>query len=254
MPYTFATPLSDGIVMDRPNRFLMDVLCKDDAEIRRFHCPTTGKIGNIKLVGRPVLFRWSTNPKNRCAGTVEAISYDRPSAKKKDWIGINQNEANRYVEHFLECGAFPEMLHWGYVHREQRLGKSRIDFRVGDTYIEVKTPVQVIEKVVPKHVLTWERKKGQLSGGERLIKHMTELGEALESHERCIMLTCFLYPKDPNATDFYDDAEGAYGDAPAIVEALRKAEANGLECWRAHFELTETGVMLLDYERAVNAQ
>lgn len=248
-PYRFPKPLEEGVIVARPNRFLMDVVC-GDGETRRFHCPTTGKIGNIKLEGRPVLFKWSTNPKNRCAGTIQAISYDKPSKKEKDWIGINQNEANRYVEHFLNCGGFQDMLRWGKVHREQKLGNSRIDFKVGDTYLEVKTPVQVIEKVVPSYIETWQRKKGQLSGGERLVKHMTELGNALKDHERCIMLSCFLYPEDPDATDRYDDGgTGIYGDVDVILKALTEAEKRGLECWKAHFRLDKEKVVLLDYRK-----
>ena len=38
------------------------------------------------------------------------LSLDLLAQLEKNWIGINQNAANRYVEHFLRNGSFPDMV------------------------------------------------------------------------------------------------------------------------------------------------
>ena len=58
----------------------------------------------------------SSDSKRKTLFTVEAVSLDRPEDTDKSWIGINQNAANRYVEHFLTNGGFKNkkrtMLRW----------------------------------------------------------------------------------------------------------------------------------------------
>ena len=79
----------------------------------------------------------SKDPNRKTLYTVEAISLNRPEDYEKAWIGINENAANRYVEHFLRNGGFSDIV--GYptsVQREVFLGDSKLDFKVDDTYLD----------------------------------------------------------------------------------------------------------------------
>ncbi|MEI6850117.1 MAG: DNA/RNA nuclease SfsA, partial [archaeon] len=47
MKYLFKEPLKEGVIKSRPNRFIMLVLI--DGKLEKCHCPSTGRIGNIKF-------------------------------------------------------------------------------------------------------------------------------------------------------------------------------------------------------------
>jgi len=105
---------------------------------------------------------------------------------------LGQNAANRYVEKALVKGLCGDIVS-GYdtVLREQVLGISKLDFLVGDTYIEVKTPLLSIQLPYPKHIKT--KKVGKFSSTERFIKHINELAANLTTNQRAILLACFIY-------------------------------------------------------------
>ena len=148
----FPEPLKEGTIVKRTSIYTMDVSV--NGETIQCHCPTTGRIGNIDLSGIPCLLSPSDNPKRKTRYTVEAISLGRPDDSDKRWIGINQNAANRYVEHYLRNGGFPDMVEGTEVRREVFLGESKLDFLVGDCYLEVKTPLQHLQVEIPDYVKT----------------------------------------------------------------------------------------------------
>lgn len=136
----FENALTEAIIRKRPNRFIMQV--EINGEIVDCHCPTTGRIGNLVLENLPCLLSKSASATRKTPYTVEAISVNPIDADTKSWIGINQNAANRYVEHYLKNGGFSDIIGDGVqeVLREQWIGVSKLDFLVGDIYLEVKTP------------------------------------------------------------------------------------------------------------------
>lgn len=136
--YRFPEPLEEGTVLSRPNRFIMVV--KVGASTIRCHCPTTGRLEEIRISSIPCLVSRAKGHARKTEATVEAISLDPPERRTKSWIGINQTAANRYVEFFLRTNQMPAIAS-GAVRREVRVGSSRIDFPVGETYVEVKTPL-----------------------------------------------------------------------------------------------------------------
>src|SRR5213594_3425413 len=140
---TFPEPLIRGTIARRPNRFTIDV--DRDGRIVPCHCPTTGRIGNLVLDGLPGLVSGSRSSTRKTRYTAEAIAVDIVAADPM-WIGINQNAANRYIEAALVSGALDRIVPVDTVQREQALGLSRLDFLVnGNTYIEVKTPLQNLQ-------------------------------------------------------------------------------------------------------------
>ena len=137
----FKEKLSEGIIKSKNSQFVM--MAELNGKIFRSHCPTTGRIGNIEVNGRPCLLSRSENTKRKTEYTVEAISLNNFEDKNKNWIGINQNSINKYVEYYLINNCFNDMIETSNckIMREQVVGSSKLDFLVGNTYIEVKMPL-----------------------------------------------------------------------------------------------------------------
>lgn len=230
----FESRCTEGIIVRRNSQFTMSVSV--GGETVPCHCPTTGRVGNIDLAGRPCLLSPSSSPERKTRYTVEAISLDRPEDSPKKWIGINQNAANRYVEHYLRSGAFSDMTGGGDVRREVFLGKSKLDFLVGDTYVEVKTPLQDIQLDIPEWVKT--KKVTPFSSTDRFVRHITELADSLEKHQKAVLLVDFIYDnpgfKVITHSTHYDD----------VKRAVDSAKDKGVEIWQANFEIDAEGVVL----------
>ncbi len=238
MVLKYEIPLVEGIIEKRKSQFTIDVII--DNEVVRCHCPTTGRIGNIDLSGIPCLLSKSSDPKRKTPYTVEAVSLDLPESKEKSWIGINQNAANRYVENALLKGFFGDIVS-GYdsVLREQVLGVSKLDFLVGNTYIEVKTPLLSIQLPYPEHIKT--KKVGKFSSTERFIKHINELAGSLANNQRAILLVCFIYDNP----GFKVEVRSTNSDF--VESEVQKCISRGIEIWQVNFSISKDGVKLLKY-------
>ena len=230
--YRFPSPLNEGAMVSRPNRFIMMVRAEN--EILKCHCPTTGRIGDLNLVGLPCLYSTSVKSGRKTSHTVEAISANG----KGCWIGINQTGANRYMEHFLRTGALSRMVS-GNVEREVTLGDSRIDFLVGNAYVEVKTPLITLpaSEEVPRVPY------GRFESFDRLIKHMTELRKSAAKGKRALVVLCYLYDAKP----FRPPAQN--GSNSRILQAARLAEEAGVENWQVILRVERRGVSLVRYFR-----
>ena len=236
---SFPESLTEGTIVKRTSIYTMDVSV--NGETVQCHCPTTGRIGNIDLSGRPCLLSPSDNPKRKTGYTVEAISLGRPNDSDKRWIGINQNAANRYVEHYLRNGGFPDMVEGTEVRREVFLGESKLDFLVSDCYLEVKTPLQHLQVDIPDYVKT--KKVTPFSSTDRMTRHMKELASSLESHQRAVMLIVFLYD---NPGFRVVERSTNYEQVKATVE---ECVSKGVETWQANFRIDPEGVSLIGYFR-----
>lgn len=234
MFYEFKKELREGIIVDRPNRFIMEIMI--DGKRQKAHCPSTGRIGNFDFKNTPCLVSESDNKTRKTKFTVEAVSSQIPEKKNKKWIGINQGKSNQYVEFFLENNFFEKMIkNGGEVKREKKLGNSRIDFQIQNNFIEVKTFVGNIPYGNRKPAV--ENQKSL----DRLIKHFTDLAQfAKEKKGKAIVLICNQY----SAKEFTppDNSEGA-----EISETVKKSIEDGVENWQVNLKINEKGVEFLDY-------
>ncbi|MDA4121693.1 MAG: DNA/RNA nuclease SfsA [Thaumarchaeota archaeon] len=233
--FRFLEPLEEGIVLSRPNRFIMVV--ETGNGVIKCHCPTTGRLGEAKIASLPCLFSRAPEGPRKTKGTVEAVSFETSGAGPKKWVGINQSAANRYVEFFLEKGSLGRIAK-GKIQREVKVGRSRIDFIVGHTYIEVKTPLITLP--------TGSAEKASISrfnSFDRLIKHMGELSAALKHGKRAVILMCYLYDAPP----FIPPARTRYN--ARILDASKAARLAGVDRWQANFEISSGGVGLIKYFR-----
>ena len=241
--FIFDRALIGGVIQKRRNRFIMEV--EVEGVVCDCHCPTTGRIGNIVLSGIPCLLSRSKDLTRKTLYTVEAISLDLPTENNKSWIGINQNAANRYVEHFLKTGQLSAMVKKGEnAKREQQLGDSKLDFLVGNTYIEVKTPLINLQVDIKEHIAT--KKVSEFTSFERFIKHISELAGSLEQNERAILLNCFIY-ENPG---YKVPSKNKYSDF--IREEVQRCIKRGIEIWQINFKITPTEVTLLSYFESTN--
>jgi sugar fermentation stimulation protein A len=229
----FDRPLEVGRIVARPNRFIMQV--EKDGETHTCHCPSTGKIGNLVLDGLPCLLSKSSDPSRKTSHTVEAISVNNAQS----WIGINQNAANRYVEYFFRNGFLDEIAPNGHqILREQKVGSSKLDFKIENTYIEVKTPLKFL--LLDDDELNIPGDK-ECTSFERFIRHLAELSEHLHEHERSALLTCFLYDaptfRAPKPTE----------KNKIIRDAVLKAARTGVKMWQINMNVDQRGVHLLKY-------
>lgn len=232
--FTFELPLVEGIIKNRPNRFIMNV--DIDGIVYACHCPATGRIGGIAFQDIPCLLSKAKDTKRKTPFTVEAISLDLNTQEQKKWIGINQNAANRYIEFFLKSEQLVNMVANGSsVLREQTLGNSRLDFLVGNTYIEVKTPLITL----PCSENVTYKKEVEFNSFKRFIKHITELAASLKQNDRAILLNCFMYDNPrfqiPPRT----------GHSGPIIEAVRKSVHSGVEIWQINIAVEPRGVNLI---------
>jgi len=233
--YKFKHRLVEGLILSRPNRFLMEVDL--DGSIIEAHCPVTGRIGGLRFSDIPCLLSKSENSNRKTSHTVEAISLDPPGKKRKAWIGINQVRANRYIEFFLKQNLLPRMVKGDRLLREQGLGKSRIDFLIDSTYLEVKMPL--INLPVPEAMGGAGHSK--FDSFDRLIKHFTDLSNNLAGGSRAIVLLCYLYdakPFSPPKPDKHNQK---------ILRAARAAAKKGVENWQVNLSMNPRSLSLLRY-------
>jgi sugar fermentation stimulation protein A len=237
MKYLFEKHLEEGVIKSRPNRFIMNVLVK--GKLEKCHCPSTGRIGNIRFEDIPCLLSQSSNPERKTRYTVEAFSLDAIGKQNKSWIGINQTKANEYVEFFVKSGLLRSMLgEVKTVKREVKLGRSRIDFLInGKDYLEVKTPLMLIPTEGHKN---YTENKAPFNSFDRMIKHFDDTSKSIGSGSRAIFLLCNMY----NAVPFQVPKPSVRG--ARIVKAARKAARRGLENWQINLRIEKDGVGFID--------
>lgn len=233
----FDKPLLHATIESRPHRFIFIV--ELDGELVEAHCPSGGTIAGIprKLMTQlPCLLSdHGDNTTRRTRYTVEAISLDNG----RTYMGINQISSNHYVHQFLQDKNVQHTLGIdGYVAREKKLGNSRIDFKVNDTYIEVKTMVAEYYGKASKQLRALM--KPQEPSVERMQKHIRELTHEVNAHEsKAIMLTVFQYdaPKFEPPVNNPKYAE--------FVEDLKIAKASGVRQFQINLQITDKYVELL---------
>jgi sugar fermentation stimulation protein A len=236
MEYEFEEKLMEGLIKSRPNRFVMIV--ERNGTSHRAHCPSTGRIGDIDFIDIPCLLSKSNDDNRSTEYTVEAISLDAVKKRKKTWIGINQSKINRYIEFFIKNDCFSEIIKNGDgVKREVKLGNSRIDFRVGKTYIEVKMPLIDL----PSNRNTPRRTHSKFNSFDRLIKHFADLSHHIDAHSKAILLLCYMYDAKPFVPP------PLTRDNREILRAARRSYRRGVEHWQVNLRITEKGVGLRKY-------
>ena len=233
----FDKPLIKATIESRPNRFIFIVNL--NGALVEAHCPSGGTIAGIPRRDfvniKCLLSDCGMRMNRRTRYTVEAISLDNGHT----YMGINQTASNHYVHQFLQDEDVQNTLDInGPVAREKKLGNSRIDFKVNDTYIEVKTMVAEYYGKASKQLRALM--KPQEPSIERMQKHIRALTDAVKSNNsKAIMLTVFQY----DASKFEPPVDNPkYAE---FVEDLKVAKASGVRQFQINLQITDKYVELL---------
>jgi sugar fermentation stimulation protein A len=237
----FPESLDEGVIVSRPNRFIMVV--KERGGTIRCHCPTTGRLGEAEVSGISCLFSRAKGGLRKTEATVEAVSFDPLDRPVKSWIGINQSAANRYIEFFLRTGRLASIAS-GPLRREVRLGSSRIDFLVGETFVEVKTPLVIL----PMAAGAKRASHGRFDSFDRLIRHMSELGSATRRGKKAVIVLCYMYDADP----FRVPTKNKYN--ARVLGAAQRAERNRVETWQVNLRIDKEGVKVIRFFRTTGSK
>ncbi|NCB94284.1 MAG: DNA/RNA nuclease SfsA [Clostridia bacterium] len=243
LKYYFAETLIEARIVTRKSQFTMIV--DVSGEEIACHCPTTGRIGDLELKNVACLLSKSKDLKRKTPYTVEAISADNLDEPNKNWIGINQILSNRLVEFFFETHQLDEIVSdYTEIKREVNLGISKLDFLIGDTYLEVKTPLTTLQVEYGSDIKT--KKVIPFSATERFKKHINELAGSLKEHERAILLTVYQYevskPKAHQKSTHYEEVHSA------MDTAIKK----GLQTYEVSMKFEKDGVELLTCQNTTN--
>ena len=235
--YKFEKRLIEGIIKSRPNRFIMVV--DINGKKQKCYCPSTVRIGSIEFENIPCLLSKSDNPKRKMPYTVEAFSLNPISKKRKSWIGINQVQVNRYVEHFLRTGQLFKMVgKVETVEPEVTLGKSRLDFLVnGKDYVEIKTLLQMIPT---EGHLKHRDIPIVFASYDRIMKHFGDIVRKTDKGSRAIIVLCHTYDAKRFTVPKVKGAE-------KMEHAARKAQKKGMENWQMNLKVDSEGVILIKY-------
>ena len=237
MKLIFEQPLIKAKIKARINRFIFIV--EVDGQKVEAHCPSGGTIAGISRKDfkdiECLMSDHGTETSRRTRYTVEAISLDDGLT----YAGINQTRSNRYVEYFLQDDEVKNILQIKEeVKREKKLGDSRIDFKTGDCYIEVKTMVaDYYCKASPRLTALMREQHPSI---ERMQKHVRTLTDEIKANNsRAAIINVFQYDA-PTFEPPVDDP--VYAE---FVEDLKIAKAAGLRQYQINIRITETYAELI---------
>lgn len=237
MKLIFEQPLIKAKIKERINRFIF-IIELDGKEVEA-HCPSGGTIAGISRKDfkdiECLMNDHGPDAGRRTRYTVEAISLDDGLT----YAGINQTKSNRYVEYFLQYDEVKNILQVkDEVKREKNLGDSRIDFKSGNCYIEVKTMVaDYYCKASPRLTALMREQHPSI---DRMQKHVRTLTNEIKSNNsRAAIITVFQY-NAPTFNPPIDDPVYA-----GFVEDLKIAKSAGLRQYQMNILITETYVELI---------
>ena len=178
----FTAPLIPATLVKRYKRFLADVVMPDGTTITA-HVANPGSMTGIAAPGSRVWLSKSDNPNRKLAYSWELIEVDLGAGS--ELVGVNTGHPNPLVGAALAAGAIPELAGYESIRREVKYGKnSRVDFLMEDPsrppcYVEIKN----VHMMRQPGLAEFPDAKT-----ERGAKHLEELGNAVESGARAVML------------------------------------------------------------------
>ena len=178
----FPAPLIPATLVKRYKRFLADVVLPGGETVTA-HVANHGSMIGLAAPGSRVWLSKSDNPNRKLAHSWELIEVDLGAGN--ELVGVNTGHPNPLVGAALAAGTIPELAGYSSIRREVKYGKnSRVDFLLerpgrAPCYVEIKNV----------HLM---RQPGLAefpdARTERGAKHLEELGDAVETGCRAVML------------------------------------------------------------------
>lgn len=197
--------VADAVFLQRPNRFIAQVLLHGQEET--VHVKNTGRCKELLVPGAKVYLEKGKNPARKTAWDLIAVE------KGDRLINMDSQLPNKVAEEWLAQGGFG---HFSQLFREQTWGASRLDFCLKDAhrikYVEVKgVTLEEGGKVYFPDAPT-----------ARGVKHLEELTRIRREGMEAAVL--FVVQMDGVTAFSPNDATD-----PAFGDALRRAKDAGVE-------------------------
>jgi len=223
----FPTPLLEGRLLRRYQRFLADV--DTAAGILTAHCPNTGSMQGCAEPGMRVWLSPATNPARKLAWTWELVE-----ALPGVVVGMHTGRSNALVREAIEAGRVPELAGYTAIRPEVKYGEgSRIDLLLTapgrpDCYVEVKNVTAAVAGRIgyfPDAVTT------------RGTKHLREMSAMVASGHRAVLVFC-VQRGDVECMRPADHID------PVYARTLREALAAGVEVIALGATVSPAGIEL----------
>lgn len=236
----FEKPLIEARVLSRPNRYVT-IAELPTGQVARCFTPVGGRIGGFTIDGLRCLLSGPYTDRTT-KYTVEALKFTN------QWVGINQNASNKFVEEFMKRGLLNE-LHGEEpfeVRKEVTLGSSRIDFKLEgatqSSWAEIKTPLIHFPIEAPSWI-PLKTAYGNYPPSKRMPKQIDDMLTLRSAGERALLLGVFFYRQE---TGSLKERYLANLDLDGLST---NGAAKGLESWDLTLSLTERGVTFEDVTR-----
>lgn len=192
-----------GIFIDRPNRFIANVIIDNKTEI--CHVKNTGRCKELLVKGSTVYLQKSDNPERK-------TKYDLITVQKGDRLINMDSQVVNYVALEFIPKLFDDIK---YIKPEYRYGNSRIDIYLETDkekiFIEVKGVTLEDDGVV----------RFPDAPTERGIKHLKELQKAVTEGYRAYV----MFVVQMSDVKYFEPNRETHKE---FADELKKAEANGV--------------------------
>ncbi len=203
---TFSFPVEQATVIERVNRFVVSV--RDGTGSRRMcHLHDPGRLTELIYPGNRVLIRDTTGAVTDCSITA--------SRRVEEWVLTDSRFHSKIASSF-----FPREF-----ESEVRVGKSRIDFRIGGCFVEVKGCTLVSDNIA----------RFPDSPSKRASRHLLELMH-LREEGFCASILVLVF--SDSATVFKPN----WDTDPTFASNLERALHAGVEAHALRFHTDENGV------------
>lgn len=207
-----------GIFVDRPNRFIAEVLI--DGIPTRCHVKNTGRCKEILVPGTEVILSVSDNPSR-------STKYDLIAARKNGrLINIDSQAPNMVVKE-----SFSRICGYDKLVPEYTFGNSRFDFYAESNGKRIFAEVKGVTKEHDNIVCFPD------APTERGLKHVRELTDLSVAGEECYII---LIVQMENVRYFIPD----YGIHREFGIALKKASESGVHVMAYDCKVTEDSITL----------
>jgi len=235
--YQFFEPLFEGIILERPNRFLMKVKYKNKQIL--CHCPVACKIESLILNERPCLISRHQTTKRKHAYTVEAIYLGKNKKNITQWAGINQVKINEFVEFFLKNGSLQKISgnNLSSIKREVKIGNSKFDFLIENRILETKL---FLNNLSSDNSIKIDLSKQSY---KRFSQQYYDLIMANNQGYTSNILFCYLYKTKKMVSpilSYYPKI---------LTDIVKDAISKNVKHWQLNFKISKNQIKLVSYIR-----
>ncbi len=221
----YPAPLQSGRLLRRYKRFFADVEL-DSGEVVTAHCPNTGALTGLTSPGLRVWLSYQNNPKRKLQWTWEQV--ETPGGFR---VGVHTHRANQLIEEALNDGPLARKFP-GTLHREVKLGESRIDFLIeGEQKWLIEVKSVTLGPLYPPQGLGYFPDAKSV----RATKHLQSLIQHQQKGHQSVLIFCVQH------SGIRMVAPAAHID-PDYAHWLTKAHAQGLQLIALGCELNEAHI------------